>query len=101
MTEAMLLAGAAVAALVGFGWLALAMETHWDQAHAPRALAPRRALLLRIAGSVAVVGSLLLCLGADHPSMAVLVWFMLLAGSAITIAMVLSWRPRWLRWLGA
>lgn len=101
MSEALLLAGAAIAALIGFGWLALAMETHWDQANAPRALAPRRARILRLAGSVAVAGSLALCLAADHPSMAVLVWFMLLAGAAIAVAMVLSWRPRWLRWLGA
>lgn len=28
-----LLSAAAVLALVGFGWLALAMETHWEQAH--------------------------------------------------------------------
>jgi hypothetical protein len=31
--------------------------------------------------------------------MAVLVWFMLLAGSAVAIAMTLSAQPQWLRWL--
>jgi len=34
---------------------------------------------------------------ADRPSMAALVWIMLMAGSAVAVALTLSWRPRWLR----
>jgi hypothetical protein len=101
MVESLLFVCAAAAALAGFGWLALAMETHWEQVNAPRALSRRRALALRIAGGLALLSSLMLCVGVDHPSMAVLVWFMLLAGAALVIAMLLSWRPCWLRWLGA
>lgn len=99
MAEPLLLGGAAVASLAGFAWLALAMDVHWAQVHdaAPQAAAmPRR---LRIAGACALALSLALCLAADHPSMAVLVWLMLLAGAAAGIAMTLSARPRWLRWL--
>jgi hypothetical protein len=93
----LLLAGAAIANLAGFAWLALAMDVHWAQVHGLRARAtPAR---LRMAGGAALALSFGLCLGADHPSMAVLVWFMLLAGSAVAIAMTLSTRPRWLRWL--
>ena len=40
-----------------------------------------------------------LCLGADHATMAVLVWFMALAGAALAVAFTLSWRPQWLRFL--
>jgi hypothetical protein len=42
-----------------------------------------------------------LCLRADHPTMAVLVWVMALAGSALLIAFPPSWRPRRLRLLVA
>ena len=50
--------------------------------------------------AVCIAASLLLalviCFLADRPSMAVLVWVMLLAGSAMVIGMALSWRPRWI-----
>ena len=49
------------------------------------------------AGVLALALSLGLCLQADHPSMAALVWLMLLAGAAAAIAAMLSWRPRWLK----
>jgi hypothetical protein len=93
----MLLAGAAMATLIGFGWLALGMDVHWAQVHGARPPAARHRL--RLLGAAALALSLALCLAADHPSMAVLVWFMLLAGSAVAIAMTLSAQPQWLRWL--
>lgn len=88
---------AAVAAVIGFGWLALAMDTHWEQAHGARPQSPQRVRVMRSLGGVALAGSLLLCLQADHASMAVLVWLMLLAAAVLTVAMTLSWRPTWLR----
>lgn len=98
-SAAWMLAGAALAALVGFAWLALAMDTHWQQVHgraAPTALSRK---LLRLLGGLLLTASLMLCLQADHASMAVLVWAMLLAGAAALIAFVLAWQPRWLRLL--
>lgn len=100
MSEALWLLLASVLSVVGMGWLALAMEVHWGQVmhqHADGAHGTRRAL--RWAGSVALLLSLLACLAADRPSMAVLVWVMLLAGAAVVVAMTLSWRPCLLRWL--
>jgi len=94
-----MLAGAAALALMGLGWLALAMEVHWEQVHGQTGPKARTRTLLRLLGSMLLVASLLLCLGADHPSMAVLVWVMLLAGGAVLIAMTLSWRPHSLRLL--
>lgn len=93
------LAGAAALTLAGFGWIALAMQVHWEQVQGPRPLGAATARGLRLAGAVALAASLVLCLRVDHPSMAVLVWFMLLAGAAVAVAMLLSSRPRWLRWL--
>ncbi|SEL62030.1 Protein of unknown function [Roseateles sp. YR242] len=99
MVDALVLQlAAAAAAVIGFGWLALAMDTHWEQAHGALPQPASLPKTLRVLGSLALLGSLVLCLNADHPSMAVLVWFMLLAAAVLTIAMTLSWRPQWLRW---
>jgi hypothetical protein len=50
--------------------------------------------VLRGLGALALMAALVLCLAADHASMAVLVWVMTLAGAALTIAFTLTWRPR-------
>jgi len=97
MSEALCLLLASALSLTGMAWLALAMEVHWGQVmhrHAEDATGTRR--VLRWVGALALLLSLLACLAADRPSMAVLVWVLLLAGAAFTVAMVLSRRPRWL-----
>ncbi|MBT9494008.1 MAG: DUF3325 domain-containing protein [Paucibacter sp.] len=101
MVESAMLAGAALAAVLGFAWLALAMDTHWQQVHGQGATPALSRRLLRVMGSLLLAASLVLCLQADHASMAVLVWAMLLAGAAVLIAFVLAWQPQWLRliWL--
>lgn len=99
MRDAALLAVALALCTAGMGWLALAMEPHWGQVHAgrpqPRALTGR----LRWLGALALAASLGLCLLVDHASMAALVWVMVLGVSALLVALALSWRPRWVRWL--
>lgn len=97
MRDAVVLGAAAAAALAGMGWLALAMEVHWEQAFGPGGLAPARSRLLRALGVLGLAVALALCLAVDHASMAVLVWVMALAAAALTVAMALSRRPHWLR----
>lgn len=95
MSESLWLAVAAGLAWAGMAWLALGMEVHWAQAMhqaAEAAAGTRRGL--RALGAVALVLSLGACLKADRPSMAVLVWVMLLAGSALSVALLLARRPR-------
>lgn len=94
---AMGLAGAAVLTLIGMAWLALAMDAHWRQVHGAGdpAVPTRRAL--RILGAAALLASLALCLHSDRPSMAALVWVMLLAAAVVTVALILAWRPDGLR----
>lgn len=95
MPEAFWLTAAAVLALAGMGALALAMEVHWGEVMrrpAPSATGIRRAL--RGLGALALLLALLACLKADRPSMAVLVWVMLLAGSAVCVAMALARRSQ-------
>lgn len=92
-----LLAGAALVNLTGFAWLALAMSAHWQQVHASAAPSTRTRHLLRLLGSGSLVAGAVLCFLADRPSMAVLVWLMLLVATAPMVAMILAWRPRLLR----
>lgn len=97
MSEAMWLAVAAACTLAGMGWLALSMEVHWGQAmHRAAEASSGTQHTLRVLGSLALALALLACLLADRPSMAVLVWVLLMAGSAVSVAMVLARRPRWL-----
>lgn len=101
MPDAALQILALLSTVVGMGWLALAMDVHWDQVREARARSRAVIVSLRVLGWSSLVVSLLLCLVADTATMAVLVWMMLLALSAATIAFVLSWRPRVLAPLAA
>ncbi|WP_412179881.1 DUF3325 domain-containing protein, partial [Variovorax paradoxus] len=95
-SEALMLAAALAANLVGAGLFALSMDVHWEQARPGTAYPVRMARVLRVLGAACLVVSLLLCLRVDHVSMASLVWFMALAGAALAVTFTLSWRPRWL-----
>ena len=87
------LLAAAIFCVLGFAWLALAMDVHWKQVRNDKA-SQNTVRLLRYLGGTSVFASLLLCLMEDHPSMAALVWVMLLAGSALVVAFTFTWRPR-------
>jgi hypothetical protein len=96
--EGALLAAALLASTCGMAWLALAMKVHWSQV-LRAASSPLTVQVLRVLGSVSLIGSLLLCLLANHPSIGVLVWAMSLAASALIVAFTLTWRAQWLAWL--
>jgi hypothetical protein len=84
----------------GMAWIALAMEVHWSQVF-PTANAQASPFRLgqRLLGIAALLLSLNVCLLADRPSMAALVWVMLLAICAVLVAITLSFKPAWLRWV--
>lgn len=94
MSSALLLLAATLANLAGMAWLALAMESHWEQVHGNASpLRPATATALRGAGALAIGAALLLCLRADHATMAVLVWVMTLTAASVAVAFTLAWRP--------
>lgn len=99
----LLLTAAWLVCALGMACLALAMEAHWSQVRAGCALSPGGAWRLRALGVAGLALSLVLCLAADHPSMAALVWVMTIGASALVVALTLTWRPRWLAvlaWVG-
>lgn len=97
MGKPLLLLAALLCSGCGLGWIALAMDEHWQQVRGEPPAGAATAWRLRALGALALLAALLLCLRADHPSMAVLVWVMALAASALLLAFALAWRPRWLR----
>lgn len=94
MPDALLLTAAVAVNVISLGWLALSMDVHWSQVRGTEPLPRRTVRTLRWMGAVGLLAALALCLAVDHASMASLVWFMALAGAALTIAFTLSWRPR-------
>jgi hypothetical protein len=99
--QALLLAAALLSGVAGFGWLALAMEGHWEQVRGPVPFASQTARRLRWLGATGLAASLACSLAADHPTMAALVWLMALALGAMVTAFALAWRPQLLRVLVA
>jgi len=95
-TKAALLAAALLCSTCGLAWLALALDAHWEQVKGAAAAGVGTRRALRLGGALALLAALLICLRADHATMAVLVWVMLLAAGALMVAFTLSWRPRWL-----
>ncbi|WP_208281215.1 DUF3325 family protein [Massilia oculi] len=92
MPDALLLLLALLASLAGMGWFALSMDVHWSQVRGAAPRTPALARTLRLGGAASLLLSLVLCLTVDSPSIAVLVWFMALAGATLTIAFTLTWR---------
>lgn len=98
MAEALTLCLAALFSLAGMGWLALSLEAHWRQLWGSKAvLSATTTKWLRLAGWTGLLLSALCCFIADRPSMASLVWVMLLTGAAMSVALLLAWRAHWLR----
>lgn len=89
---------ASISSLTAFAWFALAMNNHWQQVMETTSspdIHVRK--ILRILGCLGLLISAVFCSLADRPSMAFLVWIMLLAAAAPSIGMLLAWRPRLLR----
>lgn len=96
MPDAALLAGALLCEFVGLAWFALAKEPHWRQLRGTQALGARHGRRLKALGTIALLASVVLCVLANHVSMAVLVWIMGLAAAALAVTFTLSWRASWL-----
>lgn len=84
------------ACTLGMAWLALGMAVHWQQVRGALP-APPRLRRLRLQGWLALAAGLGCALAADHPGMAMLVWPLALAAAAFIVAMLLAFRPHWLR----
>ena len=76
---------------------ALAMDAHWKQVRGIGKPTPSVRTLLRTAASMAFFLSFILCNQTDHATIAALVWVMALTAAALTVGLMLTWRPALLR----
>lgn len=79
--------------LAGMLALAVSLESHWRQLGPQPLPAPGYLRGLRTAGLAAQLLGLLLCLYADPPSIAVLVWGMLATLAALQVTALFSYVP--------
>ena len=94
MFDGLLLIVASLFSVLGMAWLALSMEVHWAQARRlPLGDSKPPRVALRLAAAVALALCFGVCLWVDRPSIAALVWVMLLIGSAWMVAFILAKRP--------
>lgn len=93
MADGPLLVLALACAISGMAWFALGLKAHWRQVRGGEAPSAGAVYTLRAFGAAGLAGSLWLCLRADAPSMAALVWVMWLALAALLVAFTLAWRP--------
>lgn len=81
--------------LAGFVALALAMERHHRQVW-QRAPSRKQCLLLRCAGVIGLGAALAACVAHAGWATGTVIWLGLMTVAALTVALVLSYRPRWL-----
>ncbi|MCB1755161.1 MAG: DUF3325 domain-containing protein [Gammaproteobacteria bacterium] len=92
--NAVMLLAAFLVIYLSFAWLALSNDAHWQRVLQSRnGSTPMIKAALRLLAINGLLISLQLCFAANHPSMAILVWIMMLATAAITVSFTLTWLP--------
>lgn len=99
MPDAVVYLGALAVAIAAMGWLALAMDSYWQQIHGDGLRRTATAGRLRASGVAGLIVSFALTAWVDGPAMASVVWIMFVALAVVSIAFTCTWRPQWLRWL--
>lgn len=97
MAKWILLTAACAIAVLAFTWLSLTMQAHWQQVQGGEGPTTGTQALLRLLGWSGIVVTGALCFTVDRPSMAALNWIMLLTLGAVSVSMVLAWKPALLR----
>ena len=82
--------------LFGFALLALSQDKHWRTVAGAKGPPPSKALV-RGAGWTLVLVALAPCVVRDGGAFAALLWPLLLTVCAFGVAMLIAYRPRWLR----
>ncbi|ARU59484.1 hypothetical protein OLMES_5504 [Oleiphilus messinensis] len=93
MSEVFWLLFAIVFSLTSMAWFALSINSHWKQVFG-NTCSNAHALRIRSVGMGLLLLSAICCFKADHPTMAILVWIMLIPTSAILVALMLSKKPK-------
>ena len=101
MPSALLLAGLALSAYLGFALLALSQARHWRRVSRAEPQPRVRTRALRASGSLALLLPLGLALLRDGPGFGILLWATAISLAAAAAAFTLTWCPAWFRPLAA
>lgn len=83
------------AATAGFGALSLAMDRHFEDIHGRGTSPGAMRRWLQLAGSLALVASLLACLAAQGTAQGWVLWCGVLTVAALLLMALLCYAPRW------
>ncbi|MEM6638941.1 MAG: DUF3325 domain-containing protein [Pseudomonadota bacterium] len=78
---------------VGLSLLALSQASHWYRVNKSHTRRPG----VRAVGWVLIGASFIVCIARDGVSLAMLIWPMVTATVSVAVALLLAFRPRWLR----
>lgn len=84
-------------AVLGFALLALSQTRHAHHVQPTQALSESTRRWRRRLGGVGLSLSLPVCIASQGAGMGSLLWGVSISTAAITVAFILTWRPRWLR----
>lgn len=96
MSEALLLILVFLFAFSGFALFAMSQAKHWRRIVGAKK-DPPRPRIKRVAGAALLLAALACALLRDGPSFGAILWALALSVAAFAVAMVLAWRPGWLR----
>ena len=86
----------------GFTLLALAMDRHHRQMRPASRPCPRRSRpCLRLGGAMLLALSLAAAIRVAGPTTGPVLWVAILSAAALTLIVLLAWRPRWALYAGA
>jgi hypothetical protein len=97
MREVLLILAACILALWGFALLALSQERHLARIFESNQQLAHNTKAQRAIGFIAVSLSLPACIASQGASFGSLLWVLLLSAAALAVALMLTWRPQWLR----
>lgn len=97
MRDLLLTLAAFALAQWGFALLALSQERHVERVFGHHARPACRPRVQRATGFTAIGLGLPVCMVAEGASFGSLLWAVLISAAAMSIALTLTWRPRWLR----
>lgn len=96
MREAALLLASFAVSVFGLALFARSQARHHKAMAITRAPTPRQRALQRAAGALLLLVALMLAWLRDGPGFGTVLWALLLTLAAVTVTLVLAWRPHWL-----
>jgi hypothetical protein len=97
MREVLFTLAACILAVWGFALLALSQQRHLERVFESNRPPSHNRRAQTAIGFIAIGLSLPACIASQGASFGSLLWVLLLSAAALAVALMLTWRPQWLR----